>query len=69
MISPWFYSLNKLTLVEESQSQFYSLQITAGRLHRKSCSVLWSQTIFLASDFDSIQSEDISNMFDIFSRF
>ncbi len=43
-ISPRFYSLIKLTLVEESQRQSaeYSWQ-----MNRKSCSVLWSQTLFV----------------------
>ncbi len=51
------YSLEKMTLVAESQSQ--SADLSWHRFHRKSHSVWWSQTHFLASDFDSIQSEDI----------
>ncbi len=56
LILPWFYSLNKLTLVEESQSP------SADRFHRKSRSVLCHRLRLLDSDFDSIQSEDIKHV-------
>ncbi len=53
-ISPRFYSLNKLTLVEESQSQSadYSWQIP----QKIAWCTMATDSDFLASDFDSIQS-------------
>ncbi len=41
LISPRFYSLNKLTLVEESQSQSVD---NSWQIPQNSRSVLWSQT-------------------------
>ncbi len=60
---PWFpliYSLERLTLVAESQSQ--SADLSWQILLKKTCIVYNQRLRFLASDYDSIHLEDIKHV-------
>ncbi len=57
---PWFYRLNKLTLVEESQSQSGDHSWQSPQIISSCITVTDSDS--LASYFDSMQSEDIKHV-------
>ncbi len=57
---PWFSSLNKLRLVEESQSQSVDYSWQSPQII--SWCIMVMDSGVLASDFDSIQSEEIKHV-------